>query len=144
RRVRHAYRRYRHGPGAFKVGFAAKGGVPWRHEPSRTAATVHVSGTAAETDAAERAVGRGEMPENPFILVVQQFVAVPTRPTADPHPLYSYAHGPAGWTGDATETIIRRIEHFAPGFRDRIRAVAVRSTTEMSRHNANYVGGDVV
>ncbi|WP_110206802.1 phytoene desaturase family protein [Nocardioides daejeonensis] len=142
-RVRRAYTRYRHGPGTFKVDFAVEGGVPWTHEESRRAGTVHVTGSPAETVAAERAVARGEMPEHPFVLVGQQFVADPTRSRGDLHPLYSYAHVPAGWTGDATETIIRRIEHYAPGFRDRIRAVAVRSTTEMSQHNENYVGGDV-
>ena len=31
-RVAQAYRRYRHGPGAFKVDFAVEGGVPWTNE----------------------------------------------------------------------------------------------------------------
>ena len=35
RRIARAYRRYRHGPGAFKVDFAVEGGVPWSFEPSR-------------------------------------------------------------------------------------------------------------
>lgn len=47
-------------------------------------------------------------------------------------------------TRDATEAIIGQIERFAPGFRERIVGTAVRSTTELARHNPNYVGGDIV
>ena len=36
-RVSRALRRYRHGPGSFKVEFAVEGGVPWTHEDSRRA-----------------------------------------------------------------------------------------------------------
>ncbi|MGW5773737.1 hypothetical protein ACWEVY_31900 [Streptomyces longwoodensis] len=60
------------------------------------------------------------------------------------HPFYTYAHVPVGYTGDATGTIVAQIERFAPGFRDRILRTAVCSTTEMSRKNANYVGGDML
>ncbi|MFF0816821.1 phytoene desaturase family protein [Rhodococcus sp. NPDC003318] len=143
-RVARAYRRYRHGPGAFKVDYAVEGSVPWTHEPSRRAGTVHVSGSFAETAAAERLVHRGQMPDRPFVLVGQQFLADPSRSSGNLHPLYAYAHVPAGYTGDATEAVTAQIERFAPGFRDTVRAVHVRSTTEMSVHNANYVGGDIV
>lgn len=60
------------------------------------------------------------------------------------HPLWTYAHVPAGFTGGVTEAIISQIERFAPGFRDCIVGMAVRSTTEMSVSNANYVGGDTI
>jgi phytoene dehydrogenase-like protein len=143
-RVRRAYTRYRHGPGAFKVDFAVEGGVPWTHEGSRSAGTVHLGGTLEEIAAAEKEVCSGRMPERPFVLVGQQYVADRTRSAGDVHPLYAYAHVPAGYTGDATEAITARIEQFAPGFRDRIRATYVRSATDMSAHNENYVGGDIV
>jgi phytoene dehydrogenase-like protein len=126
------------------VDFAVEGGVPWSFEPSRRAGTVHLSGSFAETAAVERAVHRGEMPDRPFVLVGQQFLADPSRSSGNLHPLYAYAHVPAGYTGDATEAITAQIERFAPGFRDTVRATYVRSTTEMSVHNPNYVGGDVV
>jgi hypothetical protein len=45
RRVSRALTRYRHGPGTFKVEFAVEGGVPWTHEQSRLAGTVHVGGS---------------------------------------------------------------------------------------------------
>jgi phytoene dehydrogenase-like protein len=84
------------------------------------------------------------MPERPFVLVGQQYLADPTRSAGDIHPLWTYAHVPAGYSGDATEAIITQVERFAPGFRERIIGTAVRSTTEMSRYNTNYVGGDVI
>ncbi|UVE96705.1 NAD(P)/FAD-dependent oxidoreductase [Dietzia sp. B32] len=144
RRVDRAYRRFRHGPAAFQVAFAVEGGIPWSHEPSRAAGTVHVGGTFAEIAAAERQVVRGEMPQRPFILVGQQSVADPARAKNGLHPVDAYAHVPAGWTGDATQTIIDQIERFAPGFRDRVHQIHTRSTHELEEHNPNYVGGDIV
>ncbi|MEU7050939.1 phytoene desaturase family protein [Streptomyces eurythermus] len=142
--VRRAYTRYRHGPGAFKVDYAVEGGVPWAHEGSRLACTVHLGGQVAEIAAAERDVAAGRMPERPFVLVGQQYLADESRSAGDVHPLYTYAHVPAGYTGDATEAITAQIERYAPGFRDRVRATYVRSTTELSRRNENHVGGDIV
>lgn len=143
-RVRRAMNRFRHGPGSFKVDYAIDGTVPWQHEPSRAAGTVHVGGTAAEISHAERAVSRGLMPEQPFVLVGQQYVADGTRSKDGVNPLYAYAHVPAGYTGDATKSITDQIERFAPGFRDRVIATHVRSTADLAAHNANYVGGDIV
>jgi phytoene dehydrogenase-like protein len=144
RRIARALTRYRHGPGTFKVDYAIAGGVPWMHEPSRLAGTVHVGGSAREIAAAERMVSKGGMPERPFVLVCQQYLADPSRSDGDIHPLYAYAHVPAGYDGDATAAIEAQIERFAPGFRDRILARHVRNVSAMEAHNVNYVGGDVV
>lgn len=147
-RVARAYRRYRHGPGAFKVDFVVEGGIPWTVESARRAATVHLGGTAAEIVAAERQITDGVMPERPFVLVAQQYVADPTR-TADAVrpgtvPVWTYAHVPHGYPGDATEAIVAQLERFAPGVRERIVSTRVRSTTAMAVHNPNYVGGDII
>jgi phytoene dehydrogenase-like protein len=144
RRIARALTRYRHGPAAFKVDFAVEGGIPWTYEPSRLAGTVHVGGTLREIAAKEKLVHRGRMPEEPFVLVCQQYLADPSRSTGDVDPVYSYAHVPAGYAGDATAAIEEQIERYAPGFRERIVARHVRSATEMPAYNANYVGGDVV
>jgi len=143
-RVARAYRRYRHGPGAFKVDFAVEGGVPWRNEACRRAGTVHCGGTLEEITAAERAVNRGRMPERPFVLVSQQYLADPDRSRGDVHPVWSYAHVPHGYGGDAEGALVAQIERFAPGFRERIVAKSVRSTREMEAANANYIGGDII
>ncbi|AIJ26181.1 MULTISPECIES: phytoene desaturase family protein [Amycolatopsis] len=143
-RVRHAYRRWKHGPGAFKVDLAVEGGVPWRDEACRKAGTVHVGGTLEEIVHAERETAHGRMPERPFVLVSQQYLADPSRSAGNVHPIWAYAHVPNGYPGDATDTILDQIERFAPGLRERIVGKFVRSTTEMARYNPNYVGGDII
>ena len=143
-RVARAYRRFRQGPGAFKVDFAVQGGVPWTNASAHRAGTVHVVGTFAELAATERDIHAGRMPERPFVLVGQQYLADPQRSVGDVHPVWSYAHVPNGYTGDATEAIVAQIERFAPGFRDRIVGYTVRSTTQMAAYNPNYVGGDIM
>jgi phytoene dehydrogenase-like protein len=143
-RVARAYRRFQHGPGAFKVDFAVDGGVPWLSDAVGRAGTVHLGGTFAEIAATEVDVHRGRMPERPFVLVAQQYLADKDRSVGDIHPLWTYAHVPHGYTGDATEAITAQIERFAPGFRERIVGIAVRTTTEMAQYNPNFIGGDIV
>ncbi len=143
-RVRRAYRRFRQGPGAFKVDFAVEGGVPWTSVAARRAGTVHVVGTFAELASSERDIHAGRMPERPFVLVGQQYLADPQRSVGNVHPVWTYAHVPNGYSGDATAAIVTQIERFAPGFRERIVGQAVRTTKQMSLYNPNYVGGDIM
>lgn len=142
--VARAYRRWRHGPGAYKLDLVVDGGVPWRAEAARRAGTVHVGGTIEEIAAAEAAVCAGRMPDRPFVLVGQQYLADPSRSSGDLHPVWAYAHVPAGWPGDATDAILRQLERFAPGTRERIVGIHRRGPAEAERVNANYVGGDIV
>lgn len=144
RSIARPFTRFRHSPGAFKIDFAVEGGVPWTNTEARRAGTVHLSGTYAETAATEREIANGRMPERPFVLVGQQYLADPQRSVGNVHPVYSYAHVPFGYTGDATEAILSQFERFAPGFRERVVGIAVRSTTEMAVYNANFVGGDII
>jgi phytoene dehydrogenase-like protein len=60
------------------------------------------------------------------------------------HPVWSYAHGPHGFRGDAEEALVGQIERFAPGFRERIVAKSVLSPAGLRAGNANYVGGDII
>jgi phytoene dehydrogenase-like protein len=143
-RVARAYRRYRHGPGAYKLDLAIEGGVPWANEACRGAGTIHVIGSFEELVAAEAAVNRGEMPERPFVLVGQQYLADPARSQGDVHPVWVYAHVPSGYPGDATGAILGQIERFAPGFRERIVASSTSDPRDLEARNANYVGGDIV
>ena len=83
------------------------------------------------------------MPERPFVLVGQQYLADPTRSVGDVHPVWAYAHVPHGYTGDATETILAQLERFAPGVRERIVATHVTVPAAFAAYNANYVGGDI-
>jgi phytoene dehydrogenase-like protein len=145
-RVSRAYRRYRHGPGAFKLDLAVEGGVPWTNEACRRAGAVHLAGRFDEIVSAERDINRGRMPERPFVLVGQQYLADPSRSDAarDLYPVWTYAHVPSGYAGDATEAILGQLERFAPGVRERVVATAVRTPLEFERHNPNYVGGDII
>jgi phytoene dehydrogenase-like protein len=139
-----AYRRYKHGPGAFKVDLAVEGGVPWELEAARRAGTVHVVGSFEELVHAEGQINRGRMPERPFILVGQQYLADPGRSQGDLHPVWAYAHVPSGYSGDATETVLDQIERFAPGLRERIVARSIRTPAEIEAANANFIGGDIL
>src|ERR1700733_7813254 len=144
RRISRAFTRFRRGPGAFKVDFAVEGGVPWTNPEAHRAGTVHVVGDYRELAATEGEIHAGRMPERPFVLVGQQYLADPQRSVGNVHPVWSYAHVPNGFSGDATEAIIAQVERFAPGFRDRIVGTAVRTTTEFVSYNPNYVGGDIM
>ena len=143
-KVARAYRRYRYGPGAYKVDLAVEGGVPWTAEAPRRAGTVHVAGTYEEAAECERQIDRGRMPERPLVLVGQQYLADPSRSRGDLHPVWAYAHVPSGFDGDATETLIDQIERFAPGLRERIVARHVRGPAELAANNPNQVGGDII
>jgi phytoene dehydrogenase-like protein len=142
-RIRRQLTRYTYGPAVHKVDFAIEGDVPWVNDDARRAGTLHLGGTAAEIVAAEALTARGGMPDRPFVLVGQQYLADPSRSQGSINPLWAYAHVPPGYTGDATEAIIGQIERFAPGFRDLVVATATRSATQMAAYNPNYVGGDI-
>ena len=143
RRVARAYQRYRHGPGAFKLDLAVEGGIPWRDEECRRAGTVHLGGTLDEMVATEALVAAGRMPDRPFVLIGQQYLADPSRSAGDLHPVWAYAHVPAGYDGDASEAILAQLERFAPGVRDRVRAQSSRGPADLAAYNPNYVGGDI-
>ena len=126
-RVARAYRRYKHGPAAFKVDLAVEGGIPWTAEPCRRAGTVHAAGSLEEMVISERHTNRGRMPGRPFVLVCQQYLADPSRSKGEVHPIWAYAHVPNGYSGDGEKVILDQIERFAPGLRDRIVATSTRS-----------------
>ncbi len=90
-RVARAYRRFRHGPGAFKVDFAIEGDVPWAAESARAAGTVHLGGGLDEIVAGEMSISRGAMPDRPFVLVGQQYLADPSRSVGTINPLWTCA-----------------------------------------------------
>ncbi|MDP7722468.1 NAD(P)/FAD-dependent oxidoreductase [Mycobacterium sp. TY814] len=142
-RVRRALGRQRYGPAAYKLDLAVHEGVPWANPEARRAGTVHVCGSERDVVAAERATARGQLPERPFVIVAQQALMDPGRATGGLVPIYAYAHVPHGFTGDATPAILRQVERFAPGFRDRIAAVAEHRPRDLQRVNPNNVGGDI-
>ncbi|WBO62021.1 phytoene desaturase family protein [Streptomyces camelliae] len=143
-RVRDAYRRFRRAPAVFKLDLAVEGGVPWTNAHARRASTVHLGGPLAEVARAERDVVAGRMPERPFVLVGQQYLADPARSAGDVHPVYTYAHVPHGYDADATEAILGQLERFAPGARDRIVGLRATPPARFAAANPNFTGGDII
>jgi phytoene dehydrogenase-like protein len=135
--------RFRHGPGVFKLDAALTGPIPWRAADLAAAGTVHVGGTFEEIARSEAEVARGRVPERPFVLVAQQSLFDPSRAPAGRHTLWAYCHVPNGSTADMTEPVLRQIERFAPGFRERVLAVSTLSPAALEAYNANDAGGDI-
>ncbi|MBF6289448.1 phytoene desaturase family protein [Nocardia cyriacigeorgica] len=142
-RYRRKLGRFRYGGAACKVDFALSGPVPWQAEGCASAGTLHLIGTRAEAMAAERAVAAGRHAERPYVLSIQPGVVDPSRAPEGNHTFYTYAHVPNGSERDISDAVIAQVERFAPGFRDLILAMNVRTAAEMPAHNANYVGGDI-
>jgi phytoene dehydrogenase-like protein len=138
-----ALRRYRHGPGAFKIDWALEGPIPWTAAECKRAATVHLGGTLDEIAAAEWAAWSGGRVERPFVIVAQHTLFDPTRAPEGKHTAWAYCHVPNGWPGDMTDRIEAQVERFAPGFRDLVLARAVTTPRELEARNRNLVGGDV-
>jgi phytoene dehydrogenase-like protein len=140
-----ALRRYRFGPGVCKVDFVLSGEIPWRDPRVGQAPTVHLGGTRAQMTLAESEVAAGRHAEWPMTLVAVPHLADPSRiDDQGRRPLWTYAHVPAGSTVDITETITAMFEDAAPGFRDLVVSSHCVPAAQMSDHNANYVGGDII
>lgn len=139
-----AIRGYRYGAAAAKVDFALDGPVPWTNPDIALAPTVHVGGRREEVWASENAVARGRLSENPYVLVAQPSILDPTRAPEGKQVLWSYIHAPADSDVDATEIVIRRIERYAPGFRDRILASHAVTPRERVHLNPSEIGGDIL
>jgi phytoene dehydrogenase-like protein len=139
-------RRWRSGLGTFKVDFALSAPAKWRIEEARRAGVVHVAGPLQHQIEAAHAAGLGRVPQRPSMVVGQHTLHDPSRAPADRHTLYAYTHVPARYDEDdatVVELMERRIEAFAPGFRQLILGRSVRSPERLERENASLVGGDL-
>jgi phytoene dehydrogenase-like protein len=142
-RYRRALQRYRYGVGIFKLDWALDGPIPWRSNACRRAGTVHLGATLSEIAESERAAWEGRHVQRPYVILVQQSVADPTRAPANKHVAWGYCHVPHDSRVDVTEAIEGQVERFAPGFRDSVLGRRAWSIVELERHNPNYVGGDI-
>lgn len=134
---------FRHGPGVFKVDYALDGPIPWKNPECALASTVHVGGSFEEVARSEHLMGRGEVPDRPFLLVAQQSLFDAGRAPEGKHTGWAYCHVPNGCRVDMTDRIEGQIERFAPGFRDLILARHTRGPKEIEAHNPSMVGGDI-
>lgn len=135
--------KYRYGPGIFKVDWALNEPIPFSANECKVAATVHLGNSYKEIATAEQAVWNGKKPVNPFVILTQPSIFDNSRNTSGKHTAWGYCHVPNGSTLDMTEAIEKRVESFAPGFKDIILARHTMNTIDLEAYNSNYVGGDI-
>ena len=93
----------------------SRGVCPGRTRPAGRQGPCTWSERFEELVIAERAINRGTMPERPFVLVGQQYLADPGRSQGDLHPVWVYAHVPSGYSGDAERVGARPDRALRPG-----------------------------
>ena len=143
-------RRWPHGWGTFKVDWALSAPVPWAVPEARQAAVVHTGDSTDDLQRFTDQVRRGELPDNPYLVIGQQSLADPTRAPAGQHTLWAYSRVPStpegGWHKHAesfADRVDARIEGLAPGFRATVLARHIVSPPDLEASNANLVGGDL-
>jgi phytoene dehydrogenase-like protein len=140
---RRALRRFRHGPGVFKLDIAMDGEIPWRATEVGRAGTVHLGGTLEEIASSEADASAGRVSPRPFVLLAQQSAFDRTRAPEGRNVVWAYCHVPNGSRPDMREAILGQVERFAPGFRQRILALATTTPADLEARNSNDVGGDI-
>jgi phytoene dehydrogenase-like protein len=136
-------RRFRYGPGVFKLDYALEGPVPWDAEDCRRAATVHIGGTIEEITQSEASAVEGRHSERPYVLFVQQTPWDSSRAPIGKHTAWAYCHVPNNSRDDRTEVVEAQIERFAPGFTKLIIERRKRTAHDYETYNENYAGGDI-
>ena len=136
-------KRYRYGPGVFKIDWALSAPIPWEARECAQAGTVHVGGTLDQIAASERAAWQESAIDRPFVLVAQPSLFDSSRAPEGKHTAWAYCHVPHASTADMTERIERQVQRFAPGFGACILARHTFTPVDLERHNANLVGGDI-
>jgi phytoene dehydrogenase-like protein len=110
-----------------KVDWALDGPIPWQAADARRAGTVHVTEGMDGLARATSQLVRGELPEDPFVVLGQYSMVDPTRMPAGKEVAWGYTHTPTGHSFAAgerdrfVERIEDQVERMAPGFRDLIR-----------------------
>lgn len=149
-RVVGAMRRFPFGFGTFKVDYALDGPVPWSHPDAQRAAVVHAGDHNDDLQRFAEEVRRGQLPDNPYLVIGQQSLPDPSRAPPGRHTLWLYSRVPSqaagGWP-DArmrfADRIDDRIEALAPGFKQRILARVISAPPDLEATNENLIGGDL-
>jgi phytoene dehydrogenase-like protein len=136
-------KKYRYGPGVFKIDWILREAIPWKAPECRKSPTVHIGGNYEEIASAEHDVLEGRIPENPFVFLVQPSIIDDTRGQQKGHIAWAYCHVPNGSTTNMIEKIENQLERYAPGFREIITARYTMSPEDIELDNPNCVGGDI-
>ena len=113
-------------------------------------AVVHTGDSVADLIAFTRQVRRGELPDNPYLVIGQQSLVDPSRAPPGCHTLWAYSRVPpampGGWTRyreHFADRIEARIEGLAPGFRGLILGRSAQAPPDLEAMDENLVGGDL-
>lgn len=137
-------KKFRYGPGVFKVDYALSEPIPWKAVDCLRAATVHIGGSFDEIAASEKAMRNGQHAERPFVLLSQPTLFDPSRAPSGKHIAWAYCHVPNGSTVDMLPRLEAQIERFAPGFREIVLARRTFRPADLEAMDANLIGGDIV
>ncbi|CAN5361918.1 NAD(P)/FAD-dependent oxidoreductase [soil metagenome] len=140
---RRRLRRFRSGPGVFKLDWVLDGPIPWSDSRCAEAVTVHLGGDFAEIAQSEREVWQGRVSVRPFVILTQPSMVDASRAPAGREVVWAYCHVPNGRENDMASAIESQIERFAPGFRDRILGKHATTSAMFEAHNPNLIGGDI-
>lgn len=141
-----------------KVDWALSGPVPWKNEDVAGAGTVHLAGDLDDISRFAHQLAIGHVPAEPFLLFGQMTTADPTRSPAGTESAWAYTHVPArprrdaageisGTWADASvqkaflDRMERRVEQFAPGFRDLVMERHIAFPPDLEARDANLVHG---
>jgi phytoene dehydrogenase-like protein len=156
-RLRADLARFEWDHGTVKVDWALSGPVPWKNEGVAGAGTVHLGGPLDEVSRFAHQLSTGYVPAEPFLLFGQMTTADDTRSPAGTESAWAYTHVPLTPRGDAAgeiagdwgpsdrerflDRIERRVESFAPGFRDLIVGRHVMFPADLQARDDNLRGG---
>ena len=145
-RVARAYRRYRHGPGAFKVDFAIEGDVPWTNEHAAAPAPSTSAAPSRRSPPPSAPIARGaRCPSGRSCWSASSTWPTRRRSAGNVNPLWTYAHVPARLhrrrhRGDHRPD--RTVRPRLP--RPHRRHVRALDDRRCPSYNPNYVGGDII
>jgi phytoene dehydrogenase-like protein len=159
-RLQDDLRRFQWDNGTVKVDWALSGPVPWRNKEVAGAGTVHLGGDMDDITRFGHQLSLGRIPAEPFLLFGQMTTTDDTRSPAGTESAWGYTHVPWQAKGDAAgdlrgdwsdpqerraflDRMERRVEQFAPGFRDLVLERHVQFPGDLERSDGSLVRGAI-
>jgi phytoene dehydrogenase-like protein len=153
-------RRFQWDNATVKIDWALSAPIGWQQEGVAGAGTVHIADGLDDLSTYSHQLALGRTPAEPFVILGQTTTADPTRSPAGTESAWGYTHVPLRPRADAAgelrgdwadaddrarfvERVERRIEAFAPGFRDLVLARHVQFPGDLEANDGNLVGGAV-
>lgn len=159
-RLRADLERFEWDDGTVKVDWALSGPVPWTNDGVAGAGTVHLAGGFEDIADFGHQLATRHIPAEPFLLLGQMSTADRTRSPAGTESAWAYTHVPLHPRGDAAGVlgadwtdprqqeaflgrVERRVEQFAPGFRDLVVGRHVAFPQDLQAADDNLRGGAI-